>query len=263
MIPDKDPNVLGDGIGSIEFIDSMPDYRLLALPDYSDGSQRTAPGDKRIVDAARVSVAGQEVRAVSDDRKLIRYLVANRHTTPLEQVRFTFHVRLPIFCARQWIRHRTGSFNEESARYGKLASDFYVPSVERLMAGGQAKDNKQGSMEAPYSEFTAECMQTEITNHCADSYSRYELLLEQGLARELARMVLPTNIYTQWYWTTDLHNLMHFLRLRLHPHAQWEMQQYAKAIMPMAKALAPLAMEAWEECFEILDAPVGTEKKIL
>lgn len=231
-------SVLGDNIGSVTFVDSMP-----SLDSWKEGYN----GDSRIVDAARVSIAGQEVRAVSDDRKLIRYLIKNRHTTPLEQVRFTFHVRLPIFCARQWIRHRTGSFNEESARYGKLASDFYIPSVERLMAGGQAKDNKQGSAKAPFSRDTAAKLRIRINTRSLESYWEYENLLNQGIARELARMVLPTNIYTQWYWTTDLHNLMHFLRLRLHSHAQWEMQRYAEAIVPMARALAPIAMEAWEE----------------
>lgn len=239
----RNANVLGDHIGSVELVDTMPalyddDLRFEPL---------TKPGDQRIVDAARVSIAGEEVRPTSDDRKLIRYLVKNRHTTPLEQVRFTFHVRLPIFCARQWIRHRTGSFNEESARYGKLAADFYLPSVERLMAGGQSKDNKQGSAENVISQYTAIQIRGGIRTHSETSYSEYEGMLDQGVARELARMVLPTNIYTQWYWTTDLHNLMHFLRLRLHAHAQWETRQYAEAIVPMAEALAPYAMEAWKE----------------
>ena len=253
----RNDNVLGDGIGSVTLVDSMP------AVTYATRNIDSSPGDERIVDAARVSIAGQKVRSFRNNEKLIRYLIKNRHTTPLEQVRFTFHVRLPIFCARQWIRHRTGSFNEESARYGKLASDFYIPSIERLLEGGQAKDNKQGSTEAPYSPAEARFMQQAIRTHSEGSYTQYENLLGHGVARELARMVLPTNIYTQWYWTTDLHNLMHFLRLRLHPHAQWEMQQYAKAIMPMATALAPIAMEAWEKCFEIVDAPAGTEKKIL
>lgn len=206
----------------------------------------TASGDQRIVDAARVSIAGQDVRPTSDDRKLIRYLVKNRHTTPLEQVRFTFHCRIPIFVARQWIRHRTGSFNEESARYGKLAADFYIPTLERMMFGGQAKRNKQGSGE-PLSESVSLDMITLIENHSIDSYHHYEKLLNNGCARELARAVLPVNIYTQWFWTTDLHNLMHFLTLRCHEHAQWESRQYAEAIVGMAEAVAPYAMEAWRD----------------
>ena len=211
-----------------------------------DPEHVTAPGDQRIVDAARVSVAGQGVRPTSDDRTLIRYLVKNKHTTPLEQVRFTFHCRLPIFVARQWIRHRTGSFNEESARYGQLAADFYIPTLERLMKGGQAKKNKQGSG-GLLSKAIALAAQKLIAGASVTAYKLYEKLLDMGVARELARLVLPVNIYTQWFWTTDLHNLMHFLRLRLHAHAQWETRQYAEAILPMAEAVAPYAMEAFLE----------------
>ena len=238
----ENKNVLGDGIGSVTLIDSMP--RQLHRVENPSG---TLSGDQRIVDAARVSIAGDGVKPTSDDRKLIRYLVKNRHTTPLEQVTFAFHVRLPIFCARQWIRHRTGSFNEESARYGELASDFYVPSIDRLMVAGQSKKNKQGSTKAPFDGAMAMAIQDEMKRHFDDCYSEYKMLLEHGLARELARCVLPVSIYTQWYWKTDLHNLMHFLKLRIHPHAQWEMRQYAEAILPMAEAIAPYAMEAWKE----------------
>jgi thymidylate synthase (FAD) len=238
----KADRVLDDDYSFVGLVDSMP------LP-FMTGPRPSAhinPGDQRIVDAARVSIAGGGVRSTSDDAKLIRYLVKNRHTTPLEQVRFTFHVRLPIFVARQWIRHRTGSFNEESARYGKLASDFYIPTIERLMAGGQAKSNKQGSG-APLSRELAEDLQGGLRMHSENCYQRYEAALSHGLARELARMVLPTNIYTQWFWTTDLHNLMHFLKLRLHEHAQWETRRYAETIVPMAEALAPYAMKAFKD----------------
>ena len=206
----------------------------------------TATGDQRIVDAARVSIAGGEVSKTSSDRKLVRYLVKNRHTTPLEQVRFTFHCRMPIMVARQWIRHRTGSFNEESARYGKLADDFYYPTLERIMSGGQAKKNKQGSGTS-IDELTAKHAIHEFRSVSEKAYERYEVLLDMGVARELARMVLPLNIYTQWFWTTDLHNLMHFLHLRLHEHAQWEVRQYGLAILPMAQAVAPYAMEAFTD----------------
>lgn len=246
--------VLGDEHSFVRLVDTMPDgydddswesIRNSGMPAVSE-RVGTAPGDQRIVDAARVSIAGEEVRPTSDDRKLIRYLVKNKHTTPLEQVRFTFHARMPIFVARQWIRHRTGSFNEESARYGKLAADFYIPTIERLMAGKQAKKNKQGS-EGGLSEAVAVASQETIRVCSEKAYKRYEDLLGSGVARELARMVLPVNIYTQWFWTTDLHNLMHFLTLRCHDHAQWESRQYAEAIVPMAKAIAPYAMEAWED----------------
>lgn len=203
-------------------------------------------GDQRIVDAARVSIAGEGVRPVSDDRKLIRYLLRNRHTTPFEAVRFTFAVKLPIFVARQWMRHRACSFNEMSARYGQLPNEFYVPSIERLMAGGQSKDNKQASgAQLPHD--VAAASKVEIEMAYASAYRRYEALLEIGVARELARAVLPVAIYTQFYWTIDLWNLMHFLRLRLHAHAQWETRQYAEAIVPMATSVAPIAMEAFRD----------------
>jgi len=241
----KAERVLDDDHSFVRLVDTMPALTV-SLVDYLDPTKITAPGDQRIVDAARVSIAGDDVSPTSSDRKLVRYLVRNRHTTPIEQVRFTFHVRLPIFVARQWIRHRTGSYNEESARYGQLAADFYIPSLERLMKGGQAKKNKQGSG-VPIARKDGEYMQRRLRETCEDAYQRYADMLDSGLARELARMVLPVNIYTQWFWTTDLHNLMHFLRLRLHEHAQWETRRYAEAISPMARALAPYAMEAFEE----------------
>lgn len=243
----ENKNVLGDGIGSVILIDSMPTISRRPLEATDAIIDVTQAGDQRIVDAARVSIAGDDVKPTSDDRKLIRYLVKNRHTTPLEQVTFAFYVRLPIFCARQWIRHRTGSFNEESAHYGELASDFYIPSLDRLMIAGQSKQNKQGSTKAPFDGAMGLAIQEEMKRHFDDCYSEYKMLLEHGLARELARCVLPVSIYTQWYWKTDLHNLMHFLKLRIHPHAQWEMRQYAEAILPMAEALAPYAIEAWKE----------------
>lgn len=230
--------VLGDEHSTVTVVDSMPRYRTTKIGE-------TAPGDQRVVDAARNSVAGLDVRPSSDDRKLIRYLVKNKHTTPLEFVRFTFHVRLPLFVARQWIRHRTGSFNEESARYGKLRGDFYIPSVDRIMAGGQSKNNKQGSGE-PILRTKAEEMIDEIKYECQRAYKTYELLLNDGLARELARAVLPVNVYTQWYWTTDLHNLIHFLRLRLHPHAQYEVRRYAETIRDLVQPLAPYVFDAAE-----------------
>ena len=243
----KAERVLDDDHSFVGLVDSMPQLIFGAGRNARLEDGVTLPGDKRIVDAARVSILGKGVRAISDDEKLIRYLVKNRHTTPLEQVRFTFHVRLPIFVARQWIRHRTGSFNEESARYGKLASDFYIPSIDRLKAVGQAKDNKQGSTDGIILGGDAEAICTAIQKTSAAAYMLYEEFLKVGLARELARMVLPTSIYTQWFWSTDLHNLMHFLKLRLHPHAQWETRRYAEAIVPMAEALAPFAMKAWRE----------------
>lgn len=248
--------VLGDEHSFVRLVDTMPSldprYLYRDAAGFKPGDDFTAPGDQRIVDAARVSIAGEHVRPTSDDRRLIHYLVKNRHTTPLEQIRFTFHVRLPIFVARQWIRHRTGSFNEESARYGQLRGDFYIPAQARLKK--QAKRNKQGS--AAHLVADPARTQVQIREHSEASYRLYEELLgvnpddpdaePDGLARELARAVLPVNVYTQWFWTTDLHNLMHFLTLRLHEHAQFETRAYAEAIVPMATAVAPYAMEAFD-----------------
>ena len=228
--------VLDDDHSTVRLVDSMPRYEY-GSPD------QTAPGDQRIVDAARNSIAGLDVRPSADDRRLIRYLVKHKHTTPIEFVRLTFHVRLPLFVARQWIRHRTGSFNEESARYGKLRSDFYIPSLERLMKGGQSTNNKQGSGQ-PLDWDTAAWIRSRLEESCWSAYEDYQSFLEAGLARELARAVLPVNIYTQWYWTTDLHNLIRFLRLRLHPHAQYEVRRYAEEILELVRPLAPEAIGA-------------------
>lgn len=235
--------------GSVSLVDSMP-----ALPPEIDHPQMTAsrdrnwgPGDQRIVDAARVSIAGGEVRVTSDSEKLLRYLLANRHTTPFEQVRFTFHVKLPIFIARQWIRHRTGSFNEMSARYGVMPDEFYVPALDRMAE--QSKSNKQGSGGVMEHRGASDCAEV-IRDASHRAYADYQTLLALGLARELARTVLPVNLYTQWFWTTDLHNLMHFLRLRLHSHAQYEMRVYAEAVRELVRPVVPCAMKAFDESLE-------------
>lgn len=201
-------------------------------------------GDQRIVDAARISIAGENVKATASDEQLIRYLLRHKHTTPFEKVRFEFAVKAPIFVARQWIRHRMSSTNEMSARYGELPDDFYIPDFERFKV--QSKDNKQGS--GDYVGPTAALeMRTAFEEASAASYKVYKDMLDSGLARELARGVLPVNIYTQWYWTVDLWNLMHFLRLRLHSHAQYEIRVYAEQIYKFAKAVAPLAMTAFDD----------------
>lgn len=231
-------NVLDHGL--VALIDSMP-----AAVDVVDG---WGSGDQRIVDAARVSIAGRGVRPVSDDKKLLRYLLANRHTSPFEKVRFEFDVKLPIFIARQWIRHRTGSFNEMSARYGVMPNEFYIPAVDRMQA--QSKDNKQASGDALPVD-VAEHLRAGIEHNNEASFAVYELMIGNGLARELARMVLPVNLYTRWWWTVDLHNLMHFLRLRLHSHAQYEIRVYAEAIRELVRSVAPCAMEAFDESLEV------------
>lgn len=214
--------------------------------------------DRRIVDAARVSYQ-VGTKAVSSDRHLIRYLIRNYHTTPLEKIRFEFHVKLPLFVARQWMRHRTGTFNEVSARYSVLPDQFYIPQQVRK----QSASNRQGSSDQIVDEVKIGDPlepilidpQTFLEETSENAYAHYQALLEAGTARELARTVLPVNIYTEFYWTVDLWNLMHFLRLRLDPHAQYEIRVYAEAILSLIKDNCDLdyAIEAFEDY--VLDAP--------
>ena len=227
--------------GFVRLVDSMPRHDAFDAdqPGYDWG-----PGDQRVVDSARVSIAGEQVRPVSSNEKLLRYLLTNEHLTPFEQVRFTFHVKLPIFVARQWMRHRAGSFNEVSARYSVMPDEFYVPALSRMAA--QAKDNKQGSGEALVPG-QASYYHGLIRQQSELAYELYEQLINGGLARELARMVLPVNLYTQFYWTVDLRNLIHFLRLRLHSHAQYEIRVYAEALRELARTVAPYTVKVFEE----------------
>ncbi len=201
-------------------------------------------GDQRIVQAARVSY-GTGTKSYRQDRGLIHYLIKNWHTSPFEQVQITFHTKMPIFVARQWVRHRTARLNEISGRYSVMKDEFYVPSPENIRP--QSENNKQGRSEE---RFTAE-QEQEIIGLFADEqkdiYKNYEKLLELNVAREIARNNLPLSLYTEWYWQIDLHNLFHFLRLRMDPHAQYEIRVFAEAMAQCAKAVAPLAFEAFEE----------------
>ena len=240
--------------GFVHLLDAMPHWRWVGPGPFPG----LWPADIRVVQAARVSMAhlpddvlaslgletALEERTVDQDAKLIDYLMKNAHTSPFEKVRFEFVVKLPIFVARQWIRHRTGSFNEQSARYSKLPCEFYVPSLERLQA--QSTSNKQASGEQLPASYQLDCRE-EILGASESAYHSYERMLSRGLARELARMVLPTNFYTQWYWTVDLHNLMHFLKLRLHAHAQYEIRLYAEAILGMVERVAPVSIGAFRQ----------------
>ena len=197
--------------------------------------------DSAIVQAARVSY-GIGTKNVSEDRGLIRYLMRHHHTTPFEMCEIKFHVKLPIFVARQWIRHRTASVNEYSARYSILDNEFYTPAVDNFQL--QSTDNKQGrGKDFSFSEATELKSMIETSNNW--QYALYEELLEKDLARETARMVLPTNIYTQWYWKVNLHNLFHFLQLRADPHAQMEIRVYAEAICNYVETWVPVAYEAF------------------
>ncbi len=201
-------------------------------------------GDARIVQSARVSY-GAGTKTVREDRGLIHYLMRNEHTSPFEQVILTFHCKMPIFVARQWVRHRTARLNEISGRYSVMQDEFYLPEPEQMRLQSQA--NKQGRSEDPIPPEVAAEMIARLAEDQRALYKRYEEILEQGVARELARINLPLSLYTEWYWQMDLHNLFHFLRLRMDEHAQYEIRKYAEAMATCAKAVAPMAYEAFEE----------------
>ncbi|MFN3972613.1 MAG: FAD-dependent thymidylate synthase [Gemmobacter sp.] len=203
--------------------------------------------DAAIVQAARVSY-GAGTKHVQNDEGLIRYLMRHWHSTPFEMCEIKLHVKLPVFVARQWIRHRTANVNEYSARYSILDREFYIPAPEQLAA--QSTVNNQGRGEVLGGEEAARVLAL-LKSDAAQMYDHYTEMLgqegQQGLARELARMNLPMNIYTQWYWKVDLHNLFHFLRLRADAHAQYEIRVYAKAIAACVKDWVPLAYGAFED----------------
>ena len=200
-------------------------------------------GDARIVQAARVSY-GEGTKSYREDAGLIDYLLRHEHTSPFEQVILTFHVKLPIFVARQWIRHRTARVNEVSGRYSIMKDEFYVPAPADLAE--QSEDNKQGRADTPLAPDRAERVIADLRAGQRAAYEDYAGLVDQGLARELARINLPLSLYTEWYWQIDLHNLFRFLMLRLDPHAQKEIRLYAAVMLDMARAVAPAATESFE-----------------
>ncbi len=209
--------------------------------------------DSSIVQAARVSY-GKGTKKLNQDKSLINYLISHRHSTPFEMNEIKFHIKLPIFVARQWIRHRTANVNEYSARYSILDREFYIPKNRDLKP--QSKTNNQGrsgKLESEDVKFYSKLLK----KNSIKSFENYSLLLNEddegkildekrnGLARELSRMTLPLNAYTQWYWKIDLHNLMHFLALRFDPHAQYEIRVYAEIMMGIFKKWVPLTYEAF------------------
>lgn len=212
--------------------------------------------DNAIVQAARVSY-GKGTKQVSQDRGLINYLMRHKHTTPFEMCDIKFHIKLPIFVARQWIRHRTASVNEYSARYSILSREFYLPNITHLSA--QSTTNKQGRSIDKMPDSYADKILCTLKNDALNCYQHYiEMLNEDeqgnvidqastGLARELARMNLTLNYYTEWYWKINLHNLLHFLLLRADAHAQYEIRVYASAMLEIVKLWVPLVYEAFEE----------------
>ncbi len=200
--------------------------------------------DAAIVQAARVSY-GAGTKQVRQDRALIRYLMRHWHTSPFEMVEFKFHVKLPIFVARQWIRHRTANVNEYSGRYSILREEFYVPEPEQVRF--QSPTNKQGRADQSLPAEEVAAILDEIVEQQKALYQSYQRLLEKGVARELARINLPVSLYTEWYWKIDLHNLFHFLQLRMDVHAQYEIRVYANAIAEIIKPIVPMAWEAFED----------------
>ena len=223
------------------------DHGLVRVVDYMGD-------DAAIVQAARVSY-GRGTRSARDDRGLIRYLMRHRHSTPFEMCELKLHVKLPIFVARQWIRHRTANVNEYSARYSILDREFYLPSAEQLAV--QSSANRQGRGRTLDAGEAARVLAL-LRRDAMQTYDTYEALLNDAgdgepvdpgapqLARELARMDLTLNYYTQWYWKVDLHNLLNFLSLRMHPHAQYEIRVFADAIADFTRAWVPLTWEAFD-----------------
>ncbi len=211
------------------------DIGFIRLVDYM-GS------DSSIVQAARVSY-GEGTKKVSEDRGLIRYLLRHRHTTPFEMVEFKFHVKLPIFVARQWIRHRSANVNEYSGRYSIMKEEFYLPEAENVQY--QSTVNKQGRSKKVVPDNVKKEMIDYLSSSQKDAYNKYMEYVDMGLARELARINLPLSLYTEWYWKIDLHNLFHFLSLRMDPHAQKEIREYAIVMAEMVKKVCPVAYEAF------------------
>jgi thymidylate synthase (FAD) len=199
--------------------------------------------DAAIVQAARVSY-GPGTKTLRDDRGLIRYLLRHRHTTPFEMVEYKFLVRLPIYVARQIVRHRMASLNEASARYSVVPDEFDLPPIEDVRR--QSTRNRQAG-DVPVAPDVAERFRSDLARVSAEAYGAYQRALADGVARETARMVLPLAYYTEWYWKIDLHNLLHFLSLRLDAHAQEETRRYARVIAEIARTVAPVAFEAFEE----------------
>jgi len=220
---------------------ALHEHGLIALVDCMP---RLVPegmtADAAIVQAARVSY-GAGTKQVNEDRGLIRYLARHRHTTPFEMVEFKFHCAMPIFVARQWIRHRTASVNEYSGRYSVMPDRFFRPTLDSVRK--QSAANRQGGDE-PTDEVTAGEFLAYL-DAIADQYEQYEHLLERGVTRELARIGLPVSLYTEWYWKCDLHNILHFLSLRMDPSAQQEIRDYAVAMFALIQPIVPVAVEAF------------------
>jgi thymidylate synthase (FAD) len=221
------------GKGFVQLVDAMP--RL--VPD----TEKTA--DYAIAEAARVSY-GDGTKTVNENRGLIRYLLRHAHTTPFEMIEFKFLCKMPIFIARQWIRHRTANVNEYSGRYSVMKDEFYIPELSDVKI--QSNINKQGGDQQADS-LDAQGFLGVLNDICDKAYAIYEEYNAKGFAREQSRMILPVNNYTQWYWKIDLHNLLHFLALRCDSHAQMEIRVFADAMLSLITPIVPIAIEAWND----------------
>jgi thymidylate synthase (FAD) len=214
-------------------------------------------GDDRIVQAARVSY-GKGTKTYREDKALIGYLLRNDHTSPFEQVVFTFHVKLPIFVARQWIRHRTARINEISGRYSVMNDECYLPAKDYIAL--QSEDNKQGRSPRKTPASLQKEVRGLLEKDQKELYRHYEKLLKSNIARELARINLPLSLYTEWYWQIDLHNLFRFLKLRLDPHAQLEIRDYAEVLQGIGEKVCPAAFEAFNE--HVLGATIFSKSEM-
>lgn len=233
--------------GHVRLVDVMP--RVCPIGSTADFA---------IVQAARVSY-GDGTKTVNEDRGLIRYLMRHSHTTPFEMVEFKFHCKMPIFVSRQWIRHRMSSVNEYSGRYSIMKDEFYYPRPEDVRK--QSMHNKQGGEET-MSTVDAEQFLSNLNEICEKAYDSYEKNIENGMTREQSRMLLPVNLYTEWYWKIDLHNLFHFLALRCDAHAQQEIRVFADAILNLITPIVPVAVEAWNDYHPMRQAMKLTKLEI-
>lgn len=253
----------------VSYMQPAPDYDLLDNPEYGGSgadllidAHKNWSGDLEIVRNARTSYNADwrgrdfENQSEEKDAKLIHYLWEHRHTTPFEAMVFTFEVQAPIFVFRQWHRHRTWSYNEVSARYTELPDLFYVPKPEHV--GAQSKKNKQGRGES-LDPITTEEFIDAVTTQSKEAYREYKLALGAGVSRELARLMLPVNTYSRMFATVDLHNLFHFLELRLDEHAQYEIRVYAEALLKLIEPIVPVAVAAFKK--EVI--PLGTKGYLL
>ena len=214
--------------GFVRLVDTMPSQNL----------------DAAVVQAARIST-GAGVKTPDADRSLIRYLMRNRHTSPFEMVEFKFHLKMPVFIARQWMRHRMASINEYSGRYSEIPDQCYVPKVGDIRT--QSAVNKQSSDPVEFPDIAAKGFVTAAKSLYDKSYNAYATAVENGIAREQARVILPQSMYTEFYWKMDLHNFLHFVRLRADAHAQKEIQDFAQACYDLVRPLVPVCCEAFED----------------